>query len=1020
MVDIVQDLTLQSVNLTNCDREPIHIPGKIQSYGCLLVLQEPALTILQASSNTDIFLGLEVKEILGKTLDKIFSYSGFQKIAQVLKKNDIKYSNPIEIELYQQNKIQQLTVILHRNDNLLILELEPHIATQPHCAYNIYSQIQSSLPNIENKNNFEESAQFLAHEIRNLTEYDRVMIYRFEANGSGIVVAEDKRLELEPFLGLRYPASDIPQQARKLYYKNWVRIIVNVNDQPVDIVPAKNPINQEHLDLSYTILRSVSPIHIEYLQNMGVSASLCISLINDQRLWGLIVCHHYSPKFVSYELRQACELLGQFMSVELFRQYQKNWEAYQIKVKNIQKLFREELSGHESDLVNRIRYMIDYSGEHLIELVNAQGVVIGLQGELTEFGQTLPKTDLDNLLSWLRNNYPEEIFHTDRLVEIYPPAQNYIQKVAGLLAISIYLDQATYQIVWFRSEIIQTVTWGGNPNKPVICEDNNQMRLSPRKSFEAWKETVKGHALAWNELEINAALELRNTLMLAVLQFSHFALEDVANRAEMANRAKSEFLANMSHEIRTPMNAILGFCDLLKGLVEDEKQQSYLDAIAAGGRALISLIDDILDLSKIEAGKIELQYEPVYIHILLQEIQQIFFPTALAKGLSLQINIEENVPSVIEFDEIRLRQILFNIVGNAIKFTQDGSVRISVRAENFDHQQFCLEIVVADTGIGIHPDQHQQIFEAFVQSEGQSNRRYGGTGLGLAITRRLTHLLEGKLTLESQLGLGSAFTFIFPNVRISENQEKINPKTTVIINDFSEFQPSTILVVDDVQSNRKLIAGYFDGTEHYLVEAKDGWEAIAMAEKHHPDAILMDLRMPDLDGIATSKRLKENPQTRNIPIVMLTASVVAEDFELSQHLCQGYLRKPVNQSQLGAVLCDILPRQEPESQPQKSIQESPQTDSVNGSQLSPEKLMELNQILRQEEEKGWQELRDRMTQRQMRAFVRRLQSLVNHYPWKPLIDYVTILDQQFTAFDWNNLPETINNFPKLSKLLDKL
>ncbi|MDF2209165.1 MAG: ATP-binding protein [Arthrospira platensis PCC 7345] len=853
--------------------------------------------------------------------------------------------------------------------------------------------------------------------MRQLTEYDRVMIYRFETDGSGIVVAEDKQPELEPFLGLHYPASDIPKQARQLYYKNWVRIIVNVNDAPVPIYPLNNPITHKNLDLSYATLRSVSPIHIEYLQNMGVSASLCISLINDQKLWGLIVCHHYSPKFVPYELRQACELLGQFMSVELFRQYQKNWEAYQKKVKKIQQLFRQELSGHESDLINRIRTMIDSSGQYLLELVNAQGVVIGLQGELTEFGETLPKSDLHDLLSWLRSCYPEEIFYTDRLAEIYPPAQNYINKAAGLLAISIYLDQATYQIVWFRSEIIQTVTWGGNPNKPVFIDDNNQVRLSPRKSFEAWKETVSGHALGWNELEINAAMELRNTLMLAVLHFSHFALEEVAKRAEMANRSKSEFLANMSHEIRTPMNAILGFCDLLKGLVEDEKQQSYLDAIAAGGRALIGLIDDILDLSKIEAGKLQLEYQPMNLPILLQEIQQIFLPTAMAKGLSLQINIEPNVPKIIEFDEVRLRQILFNIVGNAIKFTEEGSVTISVRAQNCDHDsRVTLEIMIADTGMGISPDQHQQIFEAFVQSEGQSNRRYGGTGLGLAITRRLTNLLGGKLTLESQLGLGSVFTFAFPDVQITQSHQLINLQTSL---NLSDFMPSTILVVDDVQSNRNLIAGYFDNTEHLLLQAQDGYQAIAMAETHHPDVILMDLRMPDLDGIATSKLIKANPQTANIPIVMLTASVAAQDFELSQNLCQGYLRKPVNQEQLAAVFSDILPRQI-NIKPPKIPQKFPEKIAIDITKLPLNKLRELQQLLQEEEDKGWQELRDRMTQRQLRSFLRRLQKLVKNYPWKPLEDYVTILDQQFTDFDWDHLPDTINNFPTLRRSLQQL
>lgn len=465
------------------------------------------------------------------------------------------------------------------------------------------------------------------------------------------------------------------------------------------------------------------------------------------------------------------------------------------------------------------------------------------------------------------------------------------------------------------------------------------------------------------------------------------------------------------------MNSILGFCDLLKELVEDEQQQSYLDAIAAGGRALISLIDDILDLSKIEAGKLQLEYHPVYLHVLLQEIQQIFFPTVMAKGLSLQINLQPNVPKIIEFDEVRLRQILFNIVGNAIKFTENGSVTISVRAQNCDHDsRVTLEIVVADTGVGISPDQHQRIFEAFVQSEGQSNRRYGGTGLGLAITRRLTHLLGGQVTLESQLGLGSVFTFVFPDVKILREHQLVNPQVSL---NLSDFMPSTILVVNDVQSNLNLIAGYFETTEHLLLQAQDGYQAIAMAETHHPDVILMDIRMPELDGIAASKLIKANPKTANIPIVMLTASVAAQDLELSQNLCQGYLRKPVNKEQLAAVLADILPRHiniKPPEIPQKI----PEKTAIDITKFPLNKLRDLKQLLQEEEDKGWWELRDRMTQRQLRSFLRRLQKLVKNYPWKPLEDYVTILDQQLTDFDWDHLPDTINNFPALRRSLEQL
>ncbi|MGC9527657.1 MAG: ATP-binding protein [Limnospira sp.] len=1017
MTDFAAPVPSEPIDLSNCDREPIHIPGQIQSYGCLLVLKEPELTILQASCNAPKFLGLEVEALIGNHLERVLPKSEGQKVVQFVRQQDSGYFGPFKFDPGDRQKIGKLTASLHRHDGLLILELEPYFKTEYNRRFSFYSRVKCSFSNIINKTTFEESVRHLAREVRTLTEYDRVMIYRFEEDGSGIVVAEDKRPDLETFLGLHYPASDIPKQARELYYKNWVRIIVDINYKPVPIFPANNPVTSAPLDLSHAILRSVSPIHIEYLQNMGVSASLCISLIHDKRLWGMIVCHHYSPKFVPHELRQACEFLGQFMSVELYRQYQNNWERYKSKVKEIQHLFRQKLSGRESDVIRQMMQMIHQSGDRLLELVNARGIVISLQGKLSHCGEVPSPDDLENLLCWLRTYHREEIFYTDRLGELYSPAKNYTQKAAGLLAISIYLDRVTYQIIWFRPERVRTVTWGGNPNKPVIKDGGEEVRLSPRKSFEAWKETVKGRAEPWNELEIAAAAELRNSLMLAVLQFSHFALEEVAKRAETANRAKSEFLANMSHEIRTPMNAILGFCDLLQGMVEDEQQHGYLDAIAAGGRALMALIDDILDLSKIEAGKLELQYESVELRVLMQEIRQMFSPTAIAKGLSLQIEVEETVPTTIKFDEVRLRQILFNTVGNALKFTETGSVFISVRTFRPESDRpISLEITVADTGIGISSDQQQQIFEAFVQSEGQSTRKYGGTGLGLAITRRLTHLLGGNVTLKSELDVGSTFTFTFPNIKIAEERSTNRLKLTQKI-DFNAFQLSTILVVDDVQSNRNLLAGYFQGTGHRLLQAKDGWEAIAIAKTERPDVILMDLRMPNLDGIETSKRLKQDRQTWNIPIVMLTASVAAQDFELSQNLCRGYLRKPVSKSKLGDVLRDILPGRKVE---QPSSNERVITDPQNPSQMTPqclEKLSELKAILEREEETKWLELRDRMTQRQLRSFLKRLQTLAADYPWEPLQNYAAALDEQLTAFDWDRLPETIAQFPTLREML---
>ncbi len=497
-------------------------------------------------------------------------------------------------------------------------------------------------------------------------------------------------------------------------------------------------------------------------------------------------------------------------------------------------------------------------------------------------------------------------------------------------------------------------------------------------------------------------------------------LENAMKLAESANRTKSEFLANMSHEIRTPMNAILGFCELLLERTEDPQDKNYLKSIYKSGRSLLRIIDDILDLTKIEAGKLELQPEPTHIRSLLKEVKNIFSQKAREKAIEFVVHIAESPSETMMLDEIRVKQVLFNLVSNAIKFTSTGriDVRARVRAEpplsaNENRRETAeLTIEVEDTGIGIPPDQNEIIFESFRQREGQKNREYGGTGLGLTITRKLVDMMNGKILLKSRLGRGSIFKAVIPRVEILEKSEAVGLSQDISRDAHPAFEPAEIMVVDDFEINRVLVKEYLKETPISVIEASDGEQALDMIQKKIPALVFMDLKLPGKNGYEITEIIKKTKSLKNVPVIALSASAMESANSKIEALFDSYLMKPITRKKLFDELQKFLPAEgnragfvaaasvEPRPCPtQVGLTEPPSPDILH--------------ILEKQTLPKWEEIREIFYIDEVADFAGELNRIALAYPFAPLEEYSRALHEHTQNNDIDEIEKILAKFPSI-------
>ena len=530
MSDPVSHPAFGTADLTNCERELIHLAGSIQPHGVLLVLDEASLTIRQVSANVPSLLGGSVETLLDARLDQV-SAPLADAVRPLLTPDGLDRPVPLRCRLVGPNgDVHEVEGMLHRVPlQGIILELESVAdLLREHDIGTLPRRLQSIIAEIASASSIEVLCQTMASEIKALIGYDRVMVYRFDPDGHGEVVAEVREPSLEPYLGLHYPSSDIPHRARELYLRNRVRVLADTRYSPVPVVPRLSPATDMDLDMSMSVLRSLSPIHIEYLCNMGVTGTLVASLMKDGRLWGLVSCHHYSARRLPYQLRAACELLSDVFSTRLTALEATAVAHSILMVPRVEKQMVEtaSVSGdwHQA-LFGVLR--------SLMPTFNATGGALLYEGQVLTIGNVPGTEDLSRMCAWIAEESSGPLFHSAALAKREPTFAHLAGVASGVLALRVAPTRLDYML-WFRREQLQTVRWAGNPNKPMDLTDPNH--LSPRRSFAVWTEQVRNTAREWSEQELALAQLLQTSIFDTIQQVQGIRVLIVARQLASVSR----------------------------------------------------------------------------------------------------------------------------------------------------------------------------------------------------------------------------------------------------------------------------------------------------------------------------------------------------------------------------------------------------------------------------------------------------------------------------------------------------
>lgn len=764
--------------LDNCDKEPIHIPGSIQNFGYLLVIEPATLKISSLSENFADILKQSTDDLIGLEVNGLFDEQFIGKLKSLLIDGRGKLVDPVLTKI-RSSKLEELffEATVHYFKDSLLIELELLKEQAEASLQSLNHLLKYSLAAILDSSSITSSFHEAINEIRRLTNFHRVMLYKFDHEYNGEVIAESKIEKLNSFLHQHFPQSDIPKQARDLYLKNPIRVLVDVDSETSPLYP-----KERSVDLSPCILRSVSPIHCQYLKNMGVKATMSISIVVHGKLWGLIACHHYDRHHVSYKQREFAQYIGLILSYLL--------SIKQSAEKSVAEAKALTLSSTVTQRMTKEIFFADglkHESRSLLEMMEASGVVWRVDGKLETFGHTPDKEQIEELYQWLKTiqTSAEPIFHCHSLKALNSSFAKLSGVASGLLFMPLSVENNCF-IMWLRREVIHTKNWGGKPEKQIAFQDDGSHRLMPRSSFKLWVENVKGQAEPWSDVEINCALKFRNSLLNYMLAKSerykklselleHKVMQRTAalqseidsrveaerllaaalEKAEESNKELERFAFLASHDLQEPLRKIQMFTDRILHASEGmtERQLNYLERMSGSAERMQQLIKGLLSFSRIERkGEKFVTFDPR--PVLDEVINDLSLKVKSAKAL---ISISDLAP--LFGDQEQIRRVFTNLLSNALKFhSTDKPIRISISGQESIEG---VEVTIKDNGVGFAPEFKEQIFNLFERLHGRNE--YEGTGLGLAICKKVIERHRGRIWAESELGEGATFSFFLPH-----------------------------------------------------------------------------------------------------------------------------------------------------------------------------------------------------------------------------------------------------------------